>query len=602
MKRYILFIILFCLPSLLVAQMSISLPLSRGVYQIPSTGNASVVLAGQYLGSSLPNYRIEYIVYRLNVSDGSYNSTYQGYTTIVTNPSYGLYRTTMNLPIGWYSVDVRVYNISTGSAGVSNTVKFGVGDVYVIAGQSNAQGVLDGSNSWSVPSLSTYDGVVSHNYNGSCNAGLPPYPVMTSLTGLNRIAPSGNNSWNWAYLGQQLQSGSPSGGVPIAFFNASAGGSNSNNWKQSAAGTNTTSIYGVGVWCTIGGYSSSDPAQPYYDFKTTLKYYTSIFGAKAILWHQGESDNDAQYGSETTRTDYANNLQAVITQSRSDFSSSLRWLVSEVSFNGKSPYYGGSATRSDVTLAQNDVTVPSIDGANGTSMDYSYTGVITDPLGLSYRDASDLIHFREDRSSALSTVGGYWDTKIRNPTNGYANVPSITPPLVSMNKSGSTWYLTIASGSYSEYRWLNMTSPNPNSPVGTSNTLSGTGGGSYACLAKNSSGNWTLSQTFYTGCGSCREGVAELEEWKEEDLGLSLQAYPIPFDKEFTIEFSIPNESMVRLELINSNGQVINKIAENIHARGTYKYAIKSPYESAGMFFYRLTVNGVAITKKLVKN
>ena len=125
--------------------------------------------------------------------------------------------------------------------------------------------------------------------------------------------------------------------------------------------------------------------------------------------------------------------------------------------------------------------------------------------------------------------------------------------------------------------------------------------GSYACLVKDGSGKWTITQTIYTNCGSCRQGVAELEEWHEEELGLSTKAYPVPFDKEFTIEFTIPNQSMVRLELINMNGEVISKITDNIHAKGTYKYPVQTPDLSVGMIFYRLNVNGLAITKKLVK-
>lgn len=592
MKRYIIFLMMLALPNLLAAQMLISLPI-KGVYQ--NTGSTTPVeLAGQYVGSSLSNYRIEYNVIRLNVSNGSYNSTYQNYTPIVTNPTHGIFKTTLNLPIGWYEVNVRVNNLASGVAGSYSVIKFGIGDVYVIAGQSNAQGLLDNAGNWSVPSISTYDGIVSHNWYGPCNAGLPPYPVMTALNGLNKIAPSGNNSWNWAKLGQNLQSGSPNGGLPIAFFNAAAGGSTSNNWSESAAGINTDNIYlsSNKRWCAVNGYPSTSPAQPYFDLKTTLKYYASIFGAKTLLWHQGEADNDKQYASETARGTYRTNLLNVISKSRSDISSSFRWFVSEVSFNGKSPLFGGSATRSDVTSAQDDVVSSTYDPS-----DYNYKGVITDPLGLPYRDVNDLVHFREDRSMALSTLGNLWSSKVTIPTN-FTKVGATKPPNVYMIKSGSNWSLYV-SGTYSEYRWLDMGSPSTNSPFGTNYFLSGSTGGSYACLVKDNSGNWTITQTIYTNCGSCREGVAET--WQEEDLGLSTRAYPVPFDDEFTIEFTIPTESQVRLELINLNGEVISKIADNMHARGTYKYPVKSPNLSAGIIFYRLTVNGLAITKKLVK-
>ena len=75
----------------------------------------------------------------------------------------------------------------------------------------------------------------------------------------------------------------------------------------------------------------------------------------------------------------------------------------------------------------------------------------------------------------------------------------------------------------------------------------------------------------------------------------------MPFDKDLTIEFSIPNQSMVSLELIGINGEVTRKLADNIHDKGTYKYPINKDYLRSGVSFYRLNINGLAITKKLVK-
>lgn len=601
MKNYILLVLLLLFSFEGFAQMSISLPMP-GVYQ--STGSTtSVTLAGQYTGTSLANYRIEYNVLRLNVSDGSVNSTYSGYSAIVTNPTYGLYRTSINLPIGWYQINVRVFNIATNTAGSSNSIKFGVGDVYVVAGQSNAQGVLDGSGSWSLPSLTTYDGILSHNVNGSCNAGLPAVPVMTSLTGFNRIAPSGNNSWNWAKTGQNLQVGSPAGGLPVAFFNAAAGGSTSVNWKQSASGINTTHDYTSNTFCVVGSPAYAGSPQPYFDFKNSLQFYGSIYGIKAVLWHQGEGDNNADKSRLTSQADYESNINYVIGQSRTDFSSNLRWLMSEVSYSGANP--SGTITRSEIVTAQDNLTKGIYDGTSYSSTDKTYKGILTDGLGSAYREVTDgLVHFREDRTSALTSVGGLWSTQMTAPTN-YANVAASTPPIVTMAKSGSNWTLTV-SGTYSAYRWLNMSAPNTNSTsLGTAYYLSGSTGGAYACMVMSSNGKWAFSQTFYTGCGSCRIGAQELSEWQEDgvekELGIEVKAYPIPTDKDLTLEFSIPEESAVRLELLDNGGVVFSKLADNVHAKGTYKYPVKVEKFREGVFFYRLSVNGLAITKKIIK-
>ncbi|WP_345271161.1 T9SS type A sorting domain-containing protein [Nibrella viscosa] len=580
MKKFILLGMALACAIRSLAQLSISLPVA-GVYQSTST-NTSVVLAGQYIGSSLSNYRIEYEVYRLDVSDSHYLSTQQTWTTITTNPTYGLFRTTLSLPIGWYSVAVRVWNISTSSAGSSNSVVFGVGDVFVISGQSNAQG-----GSSSLPSLNTtYDGIVSHNYTDGCNNNLPPYPVMTALSTYNSIGPNGTNSWCWAYLGQQLQSGAPSGGKPIAFFNAAHGGSSSLNWKESANGTNTTNQYTGSVWC---GGSYSGPAQPYFSLKTTLQYYAAIFGVNALLWHQGEADNEYPSG-RTNRSTYRQNLLDLIAQTRTDYGSSLRWLVSEASFQGANPT--GYETNTDVTSAQDDI----VSNSSYDPSDYNYKGVITDGYGTSYRDITDKVHFREDRNNAVSLLGNLWNTAIGNATSG--PIGGVTPPTITMSKVGSNWTLTCQ-GTYSAYRWINMSSANTNSPVGTSFSYSGSTGGSYACLVQSSNGKWAISQTIYTNCGSCREGA--FANWSEEEEGIQTKAYPVPFDKDLTIEFTIPADSRVRLELIDESGRILQKVTDSMHIKGTFKYPISLDSSPSSILFYRLNVNGLGITKKLLK-
>jgi len=227
---------------------------------------------------------------------------------------------------------------------------------------------------------------------------------------------------------------------------------------------------------------------------------------------------------------------------------------------------------------------------------FGYQGALTGGYGTGYRDVTDMVHFREDRTSALTTVAGVWNTKIGAPTT-YANIGAETPPTVTMSKSGSTWSLSV-SGVYSEFRWLNMWSPDPNSPVGTSSTLTGSSSfGAWACLVKNSSGNWAISQTFYTSCGVCRTGSESTSEWSEKDLGIETKAYPMPFEKDVTIEFTIPFQTKVKLELLSVDGRVINKIADNVHAKGTYKYPINSRYLDGGVLLYRLDINGLAVTK-----
>ena len=186
------------LPAISMAQLDILHPMSRAVYQRDGSDNATITIAGQFLGSAPSNYQMDYKLDKLNVTDGSYNSTITNWTSIVSNPGFGISRTSITVSKGWYKVSVRAYNTSTSSTITSNDARFGVGDVYLIAGQSNAQGVDD--NSWHLPSVSINDGVVSNNLLDECNQSLPPYPSMSTISAYNRIAPNGNNSWCYAHL------------------------------------------------------------------------------------------------------------------------------------------------------------------------------------------------------------------------------------------------------------------------------------------------------------------------------------------------------------------------------------------------------------------
>lgn len=575
MKKLYWLAIYIAFPILSMAQLSISHPISRAVYQRNGTGkgSASITIAGQFLGSAPANYRIEYRLEKLLVTDGSYVSTVVNWTTIVSNPSFGLYSTSTAIATGWYQLSVRAYNINTSSTITSNDTKFGVGDVYLIAGQSNAQGE---SGSWSLPSDTPNDGVVSINLDDNCNTNLPAYPVLSTLSTNNRIAPSGNNSWNWLHLGKELSTPDT---IPQAFFNSAYGGTSVQNWAKSAVGDPTDHVYIGGQYCGATG-------MPYKSFKNTSQFYVPLFGAKAGLWHQGETDNEKRPYKlkQTTRTHYKDSLEIVLAQARTDLvASNFSWLISRASYNGAND--SGFETRADVIDAQNDVIA-----GNGNN----YNGPETDALDLTYRDAGDKVHFREDRSGGLTALSNLWEAEIL--AASYNRILSTAPPVISVSKIGSTFYLSAPNGQ-SEYRWVSSSSLNINSPVSTSQTYTTTGG-SYACYVRNSNNQWTLTSTVSTSCGSCREAA---KEWDESEVGIETSLYPNPASNQLTVSYSIPNDSQVKLDLLNAEGRIIKSIFEGFQSKGKHAYPIQISHLPEAQYLYRITINGLAITKKIVK-
>ena len=76
--------------------------------------------------------------------------------------------------------------------------------------------------------------------------------------------------------------------------------------------------------------------------------------------------------------------------------------------------------------------------------------------------------------------------------------------------------------------------------------------------------------------------------------------YPNPFNPSTTIQFSIPEQSFVKLEVFNSLGEKVSTLAsENLKA-GTYEFEWNAKGLSSGVYFYRLSTENFNQTKKLL--
>lgn len=554
------------------AQMSLSHPINRAVYQRNSSGNATIPIAGQHIGSIPSRYGIEYSIDRISPVNGSYQYNAVYWTSVGNqNPAYGLYNTTVNLPTGWYAITVRAYDNLTDQDISSATTKFGVGDVYVIAGQSNAQGA-----STTLPSETEYDAVSRSIASRACEMDYPPYPTLGVLYNNAIVGPSGNNQWCWGNVGRRLID---NGGAPVAFFNAAQGGSTIENWSSSAANQATSNFYIGGQWCGTGHIG-----QPYKSFRDCLNFYGSTFGIKAVLWHQGESDNET-YGSslnKTSQTDYTSRLEAVVNASRNDFNAGLNWLVSDVSFNGNS----SPTTRADVTNAQAAVR----------SAKSLTNGADTDMYGTAYRNTTDLVHFDNLRSNGIIALGYSWYQKLT--ANSGAAITANTPPTLSVAASGSQFIIS-ASGNYDDYYWVDGSSygPHLNNYYTTGSSITVSKGGTYLCYGRKGN-TYTPSQWFNTGCSTCRRRNGD---WDESEVGVSLSISPNPVQRDAVITFSLPTTNQVRLELISQSGQILSSVASGQHAKGTYTYPVSAERLIPSVYYYRLTVGDLAITKKMLK-
>jgi len=87
----------------------------------------------------------------------------------------------------------------------------------------------------------------------------------------------------------------------------------------------------------------------------------------------------------------------------------------------------------------------------------------------------------------------------------------------------------------------------------------------------------------------------------EYELG---DAYPNPFNAQTTIEFSIPAEGQALLTVLNSQGQRVSTLVNELLQAGSYRTSwdgkdLAGETVAGGMYFYRLTVGEYEMTKKM---
>jgi chitodextrinase len=470
--RELLFLLLISLST--KAQVSITFPMEKAVFQRNNSNQANLYIGGTF-SVSLTSVEARL----LNPLAG--NAVVINWTTIQNSPTGGTFFGSLNnVNGGWYTLEVRGKDGNT-VVGTSTLNRVGVGEVFIIAGQSNAQGL---SNAGSV------DGgerVLSHNnlstvsMGGACLSTFPPYPDNSQLLSNNYLSKTGLSAWSYGRLGDLLVGRL---GVPVAFYNGSHTASTIRNWKESSDGLPTTSIYSGQTYCAAAGF-------PYAFFKRTLNYYASMFGVRAVLWHQGESDGDfsnQEYGGQRPNAaQYQANLEYVINKSRQDLgNNSLAWVVSRVS------YFNG-ATYQPVIDGQNNTITSGTNIFAGPQTDW----IVNSPPNFNKR--SDAVHFHND---GLIDVANEWNNSLSNSFfSSSTPVSAKTPPQITISSNCSGVKTLSAPAGYSFYKWVRTSIGNNDfeSPAEETTQSIVRTSGSYRCYVTDAQGNVIVSQTVDAG-------------------------------------------------------------------------------------------------------
>ncbi|MBD2700233.1 DUF11 domain-containing protein [Spirosoma sp. BT702] len=355
MKKYLrlLLLVYWLCPLSSIAQIVITSPVPRMVFQRNLANQGTILVAG-----TIPTGAngVEARVVPLASGQGEVTA----WTPLQILPNSSAFRGNITAKAGFYRLDVRAKSGSSVTAGTSVN-RIGVGEVFIVAGQSNNYGGFQRVQSSVEDRVSSIDIQLD-----SISDQLLPLRFSNISYG-TAIGPS-QPPHLWGMLGDKLVQRL---NVPVMFLGASLGATSSSQWQQSAAGN-------------IG---TTPQTSVYRQLGTVLLHYVSRTGARAVLWHQGESDN---FSDQPT---YYNNIQYVIQKSRQQVhGNQLPWVVSRAS-------YILGQTNPAVIAAQNQLiaNVPSV-----------YAGPSTDDiLGPTYRP--DDIHMK---GPGLIEFTNRWDQSL----------------------------------------------------------------------------------------------------------------------------------------------------------------------------------------------
>ena len=111
--------------------------------------------------------------------------------------------------------------------------------------------------------------------------------------------------------------------------------------------------------------------------------------------------------------------------------------------------------------------------------------------------------------------------------------------------------------------------------------------------------HYRLKQTDYNGNFEYFYLNNEVDISGPEDFNLS-QNYPNPFNPSTKINFRIPADGYVRLDLYDVTGREIKNILSGNYKTGYYNVSINAEELSGGIYFYRLTAGSFTSAKRMI--
>ncbi len=249
----------------------------------------------------------------------------------------------MKLPAGgWYKLEVRASKGSNAVA-MATREKVGVGEVFVIAGQSNS------TNSGQFPTKQS-SGMVS-SFSG----------MVWKIADDPQIGThdKGKGGSPWPAFGDAMYAKYK---VPIGIASTGFGGTSTMQWQPDASD------------------GKPDPKETLFGWMMTRIHQLGPGGFRAVLWHQGESD---AIGGVST-DDYVTRLNNVIKTSKDQAGWEFPWFIAQVSYINpeKMKIETTRAAQKKIWDAGVAFEGPDTDTLTGDNRDMDGKGIHFSPKGL----------------------------------------------------------------------------------------------------------------------------------------------------------------------------------------------------------------------------
>ena len=491
LKKILLIVLLLGTSSVLFSQITISSPVIRQVFQRDLNNQALVTITGSY---SQPVDTIQVKFTPVRVGQG----TAIDWTVIKSSPLGGLFKGNVVVKGGWYTMDVRGLLNGRIVGTVSTISRVGVGEVFVIAGQSNAggSGLLEVNETAAMDDRVNCANFISpRTYYGDLpffRADLSQFSIVefSQLKKTSAIGPTGLGPYYWGKVGDAL---SAKLNVPIMFFNAAWAGASVRVWRESAE--NPTSGVLSDFQFDASNNNRYPVGYPYVNLNTVLRYYGINLGIRAVLWMEGETQNllnlDAITQGKTppiTTENYLDNLRRLVRRSRQDLGNNkLAWVVARTSYSGQlncaKPNANPPAPSPIIVTAQNQAIVD-------PTLAPMYAGPFTDNIQIAkIGEREQCVHFT---GRGLDEVANAWIKSLTEDNRNFFetvepivadSIPSVSLECI----SSSQLKLSLPDG-YASYEWVSTDIGDGTTIVGRTKSVNVPSGG-YIARVTRANGN-----------------------------------------------------------------------------------------------------------------